>query len=1223
MWLNLSTALGWKPIIIIGLVIVFLIAGSRLYYNNERNRVRRDNIVELQTISDFKIREINHWRAERLSEAQFFPGEKIFIEHTKKLLSNVNYTSTKQYFYETLIPIKKNHLYENLFITDTEGKILYSLDSELTKTDSVVLSGIKNAASEHKIVYTDFYFCKVHKKTHYDIISPIINEKDIPIATLVLRIDPEDYLYPIIQTWPVPSKTAETLIFRKEGNNVLFLNELRHRKETALKLRIPLSRADVVAIKAILYGEGIIEGNDYRNVEVFGNVHKIPGTTWYLVTKIDKSEVYSGLQETAILISFITILSIMLIAAGLVLVYKYRQGNIYKEILLKDKNLADTQEEYRTTIYSIGDGVITADIKGRVIRMNPVAEQLTGWKEKEASGKKLEKIFNIINEETNKPIDNPVQKVLRGGIVVGLANHTLLISKSGKGIPIADNGAPIKNEAGETIGVVLVFRDQTAERETEKKLRESELKFSSVFHFSPAGIVISSMSDGRLIEVNDTFLKMSGYERKEVIGLKVIDLGMWVYPEVRSQFLNLINKENQIATIETEFRKKSGEVRIGKARGRIIDVEGSKYLLTVMEDTTERKVNEKILRESEEKNKALVNAIPDLVFLISEEGIFIDYRASEQEKLLVPPEKFLGKQIYDVLPPEVAVITQKNLDKLFESREIQEYEYQLLSEGKTKSYECRLAICGEDKALAIVRDITIRKRAEENIRKLSRGVEQSPATIVITDINGNIEYVNPKFTEVTGYTFDEVNGLNSRILKSGKMPPKGYEELWTTILSKKEWRGEFQNKKKNGELYWELASISPILDEQGEITNFIAIKENITEQKRLMNELIEAKQKAEEMNRIKTYFYANMSHELRTPFVGIVGFAELLAETLEKPEEKEMAEAILKASKRLTDTLNKILNVTNIEFGKLELHINGVDVYEKIESLRILYSKAAEQQNTNIKTEFKCDRFLLRTDEKLLEEILSNLINNAVKFTFDGIIKIIVEKIEETDRDYLMITVADTGVGIPEDKQEIVWKEFRQVSEGYGRTSEGTGLGLSIVKKYTELLNGKISLKSDVGKGSIFTLELPLIVDLEEAKEIEPEIKDEEILSSEKSAGPFKILIVEDDNITAKFIKKILSDCYKADVAKNAKSALELVQNNIYAALLVDINLGGGMNGVELMQKVRKVANYESIPIIAVTAYASNNDRAEFLAKGFSHYISKPFAQNDLRDLLQEALNRK
>ena len=1216
---TLSFSRNWKPVATICLIVVSLIVGAYFYYLAESNRIRREKINELKAIGDLKIREIIHWHEERLSETQFFPGEKVFVNHTKLLLNDSNRSKAKKYFDETLIPIKKNHKYENIFITGTGGEILYSLDATLTKLDTVSITGIRKAVSENKIIFTDFYYCSVHKKIHYDFISPIVNEKGIPIAVMNFRIDPDDYLYPYIQRLPISSRTAETLIFRKEGDHILFLNELRHKKNTALKLKLPFSRTDLISIKAVLGKEGIFEGKDYRGVDVIGDVQKVPGMNWFIVTKMDETEAYSELGGIRVLLLFVTILSILLIATGLALVYKYRQGNVFKEMSQKDKDLAEAQEEFRTTLYSIGDGVITTDIKGRIIRMNHVAESLTEWKEGEARGKKLETVFRIKDEDTGNLIENPVQKILNSGGIAGLANHTLLVSKKGNEISISDNSTPIKNKDGEIIGVVLVFRDQTNEREAEKRLRESESRFSAVFRFSPIGISISQIPDGKFIEVNDTFLKMSGYKREEVIGFTGFELGMWVNPDDRDHFLKLVDGEKEIQIIETQFRKKSGEIRFGKATGEAIQIDGTKYLLTIIEDVTERKLGEKVLRESEERNKALVNAIPDLIFLISKEGVFLDYRSSEQERLFMPPGQLLGKQIYEVLPPEIAIITQENLNKLFETHKLQVYEYQLPSGGKIKSYECRLVMSGEDKALAIVRDITIRKSAEENLRKLSRGVEQSPATIMITDINGNIEYVNPKFTEVTGYTFEEVKGLNPRILKSGNRSSGEYARLWETIMSKKEWRGEFQNKKKNGELYWELASISPVLDEQGEITNFIAVKENITGQKRMMNELIEAKRKAEEMNRIKSFFYANMSHELRTPFVGIIGFAEVLAETLEKPEEREMAESILKASKRLTDTLNKILNITNIEFGKLELHLRGVDVIEMIKNLQVLYSKTAGQQNTIIETEFKLDPFLLKTDEKLLEEILSNLLNNAVKFTFDGLIKIITEKAERKDRDYLKITISDTGVGIPKDKQGIIWQEFRQVSEGYGRTSEGTGLGLSIVKKYTELLKGNIYLESEVGKGSVFTLELPLIVELKEEEKKGVPVIEKRV--SEKTIKAHKILVVEDDIIARDFIKKILSDRYLIDFADTAEAALGLIQENVYAALLVDINLGTGMNGVELTQKIRENSSYKSKPIIAVTAYAANYDRDEFLSKGFSHYISKPFALKDLKKLLQEALN--
>mgnify|MGYP003376844403 CR=1 FL=1 len=423
-------------------------------------------------------------------------------------------------------------------------------------------------------------------------------------------------------------------------------------------------------------------------------------------------------------------------------------------------------------------------------------------------------------------------------------------------------------------------------------------------------------------------------------------------------------------------------------------------------------------------------------------------------------------------------------------------------------------------------------------------------------------------------------------------------------------------------LYWESAYISPILNEFGEITNYIALKEDITERKSLLADLIEAKEKAEEMNRVKAYFFANMSHELRTPFVGIVGFSELLSESLQNPEEKEMANQILKSSKRLTETLNKILNVTRLEFDKLEVKLRDIDVIEMIDQLKILFSKSASSKNISIKTKISQDEIVVKTDGRMLDEMITNLLNNAIKYTQDGFIDISAETIVRENKNYLLLKVADTGVGIPKNKQEIIWKEFRQVSEGMNRSFEGTGLGLTIIKKYVETLSGKITLESEIGKGSTFVIEIP--VEIVSKKEVN---KSKEIVLKQtqnnieiKSRKP-KILYVEDDVIALSYVDKVLKAFYEIDTAFNATIALELANKNIYEAMLLDINLGKGIDGVELMQMMRKINGYNKIPIVAVTAYAAESDRLEFLAKGFTHYLSKPFTSVELRGMLGKIFN--
>jgi PAS domain S-box-containing protein len=354
-------------------------------------------------------------------------------------------------------------------------------------------------------------------------------------------------------------------------------------------------------------------------------------------------------------------------------------------------------------------------------------------------------------------------------------------------------------------------------------------------------------------------------------------------------------------------------------------------------------------------------------------------------------------------------------------------------------------------------------------------VETSPVGIVITDTEGFVEYANPKFKEITGYTISEIIGENTNILKSGKHNNEFYKDLWDTIKAGKAWQGEIYNKKKNGEYYWELAKISPIMDDMGKIKSFLAVKEDITTLKKMIEELIIATQKAEEMNKVKSYFLANMSHELRTPFVGIMGYAELLTDVLNNPEEREMAEGILSTSQRLTDTLNKILNLTSLEFGKTDIILTGVNINDLINEQIYLFNAVAEKKNLSLTHKSLFGTLIIKTDKYLLVEILSNLLNNAVKFTEKGFIHIDTEIKETSKTKTLIIKVSDSGIGISDEFKELIWQEFRQVSEGISRDYQGTGLGLTITKKYVELLGGEISVKSEEGKGAEFIVELPVI----------------------------------------------------------------------------------------------------------------------------------------------------
>ncbi len=362
----------------------------------------------------------------------------------------------------------------------------------------------------------------------------------------------------------------------------------------------------------------------------------------------------------------------------------------------------------------------------------------------------------------------------------------------------------------------------------------------------------------------------------------------------------------------------------------------------------------------------------------------------------------------------------------------------------------------------------ITNRTEEELRKLSSAVKQSSATIIITDTLGNVEYVNPKFTEVTGYSSDEVIGKNTRILESGLTTPEEHTNLWNTIKSGNEWHGEIRNKKKNGELYWESSSISPIRNAEGEITHFLAVKEDITEKKKIEMELIESKEKAEEMSRLKSNFLANMSHELRTPLIGIIGFAEMLVEELENEEKKQMAESILQSGERLSRTLDLILDLSMLESDKLNMNKHKVNILDAIKESIYSSRQAARKKGLKFNFESNGKEIYCNVDKKLFGRAIHYFLDNSIKFTQKGSISI---KVFTNGNATIQIT--DTGIGISKEKLKLIFEPFRQASEGNSRKYEGTGLGLTLAKKFIEVLGGTVTVRSEEAKGTIFTIEFP------------------------------------------------------------------------------------------------------------------------------------------------------
>jgi PAS domain S-box-containing protein len=693
-----------------------------------------------------------------------------------------------------------------------------------------------------------------------------------------------------------------------------------------------------------------------------------------------------------------------------------------------EKALQESEESLSTTLYSIGDGVIATDINGCVTRMNRTAEALTGWNFLEAKNKQLSEIYKIINAATRNVVDNPVKRVIDKGEIVGLTNHTVLISRDGTEYQIADSAAPIRDHQGNIRGVILVFSNVTEKYKVKEKSKKS----------------LEDLEKGKLAALN--------------------------------------------------------------------------LLEDLKLEIDERIKTESALRESETKYRRLVeNALTGI------------YTSDFSGKLLLANQALCDMLEYD------------NIDE-------------------------------------------------------------------ILNINLQTTYKNP----------EDRKQILSLLKKDTRINNHEIE-----LVTKK---GNLRNVMLSAYMSGDL------------ITGMII---DISDLKRTENELVIAKDKAEKASHLKSTLLKNINHEFRTPMNSILGFSDILMSCIEDQESLGMVSNINISGKRLMDTLNAIIDFAEIESGSLPLNFTEFTLNEILKPIANKYKLLAHSKNLefeiNVGNETK-----VCGNKHLLTRVLENILDNSIKFTKDGKVEIMAFE-QGTGEDYhVVMEVKDTGIGIDDKHHRLIFEPFKQLSEGFSREFEGTGLGLTIAKRYFEHMGGTIEIKSRVNSGTSIILKFPhnwrkhpLVPCEPSASFVPPEVSTSTppakspttrlVITgspgrdSEGSTTP-DILLVEDNMLNITLTKMYLRKCCKLEYALDGNTAIQLVSQKQYDLILMDINLGPGIDGIETTQEIRKIRGYENIPIIALTGYTSEEDQERIFAGGCTHYMSKPFEQKDLLDLINIAL---
>jgi len=543
--------------------------------------------------------------------------------------------------------------------------------------------------------------------------------------------------------------------------------------------------------------------------------------------------------------------------------------------------------------------------------------------------------------------------------------------------------------------------------------------------------------------------------------------------------------------------------------------------------------------------------------------------------------------------------------------------------------------------VALQESLSAIKKREDEIIKLSRAVEYSSAVVIITDAKGTIEYVNPKFVNVTGYQREEVVGKTPSILKSGKTNADEYKTLWDTINSGKEWTGIFLNKKKDDQYYWASASISPIKDSDGVITHFVGIQEDITAIKEAGEELKKAKEAAEAANIAKSDFLASMSHEIRTPMNAIIGMSDLLLDTPLTDEQKKYVEVFKTAGENLLNLINDILDLSKIETGHIELETTEFNIHELIEKTCDIMAFRAHTKEIELVYHIAPDvPVFLSGDPARLRQILVNLIGNAIKFTEKGEVVVAVQrtvsseqkpeewvrgcedssaKHPEDSQINILFSIRDTGIGIPEDKIHAIFDKFTQADTSTTRKYGGTGLGLPISKRLVELMGGNIWVESIKNKGSTFYFTAVFTLSITDNISKSLPVVD---------LNNLKVLII-DDNATNRFILNEILTLWGARIteADNGIAGIELIkqakqEGDPYKLVLLDHRMPG-MDGFEVAAHIKDDSELGGMTLMMLTSDNKSGDIARSKKLGISGYMLKPIKRSELEEAIKRALGEK
>lgn len=899
----------------------------------------------------------------------------------------------------------------------------------------------------------------------------------------------------------------------------------------------------------------------------------------------------------------------------------------YRKLARESTKVAEQGERLRTTLASIGDGVIATDTQGRVTLMNPVSEALTGWTTADARGQPLADVFRIVNETTRADVENPALRALREGVIVGLANHTILIAKDGAERAIDDSAAPIRSAIGELVGCVLVFRDVGEQRRAARQLAESEVRKTAMFQ-AALDCIITIDHQGTIIEFNPAAEQTFGHRRDDVLGKELASLIIPpAYRERHRQGLArylatgegpVLNQRLELSALRADGSEFPVELTVTR-----IAADGPPLFTAYLRDITARHLAEAALRESNERVTNIVESITDAFVTLDKEWrfTFLNQRAKE---ILFPLQKtgesFLGKNLWQDIPDLIGTPVEENYRRCVNERVTVGFE--LFYPPLHGWFEVR-AYPAKDGISIYFQDITGRKRTEAALResddRMRLMADAMPQLAWMANPDGFIHWYNRGWYEYTGTTPDEMQGWGWQSVHDPNVLPDVMKRWTASIASGHPFEMTFPLRGEDGRFRFFLTRVRPLKDQNGNVLQWFGTNTDITEQLAAEENLLRAKEAAETAGIAKDNFLATLSHELRTPLTPVLATLGEWENAREFPpelqEDLQMVRRNVDLEARLIDDL---LDLTRIVKGKIALHLEVMDVQKLLDSVVGMYQSEISGKKIDLSLHPAAEHCHVRADPGRLQQAFWNLLKNAVKFTPEG------GRIDISTRNdahgHIQIIMTDTGIGISPEMIKRLFTPFEQeTASRYG----GLGLGLAITKTLVGAQDGQIEAKSDgPGRGATFIITLPCV---DAPAPPDPAssgakggVSGDRRTAQDEHENCYRVLLVEDHADTARVLARLLrGNGHEVSTAYSVAEALAALRSDQFDVLVSDIGLPDG-TGLDLIREARQQYGTK-MPAVALTGFGMEDDVARTKEAGFNSHLTKPVNFARLEQTIQQA----